>query len=174
MAFCPNCGSPVEEGAAACPVCGMSLYNGANQTPAYNNYQPSDTVPAGPYYSPQSQQVPPTYNYQQMYYQQANPVYQELRNKVSSARTLGILCIVFAFLNTLVSIILGCIGISKANAAIQSARMYNDPSLLSEAVQAKKYSKIGLIITGVMIGFFVLLIVLVGVLGASGALNDYM
>lgn len=173
MAFCTNCGNAVPDGAASCPVCGAALYNANAGAPSYEATAAQQT-PVGGYYSPQYQQTPPAdpYSYQQPYYQQAAPANLAQKNEVSTAKTLGVLCIVFAFLNTLVSIILGCIGISKAGTAIQNARMYNDQFLIAEAEQAKRYNKIGLIINAVFMGIAILAFILLFALGAAGVISE--
>ena len=55
MAFCPNCGANVPDGAAQCQQCGAQM--NAAQQPQQN------TVPQG---NPYQQQVPPQGGYQQM------------------------------------------------------------------------------------------------------------
>lgn len=52
MAFCPNCGANVEEGAVFCPNCGTNLVNPAPIVPAYDHtaeFSPEDISNNKPY-----------------------------------------------------------------------------------------------------------------------------
>lgn len=65
MAFCPNCGSPVEAGAKFCTNCGATIQSGAQN----NQYQQNN----GQYNYQQNQQ----YNQYQQYNYQQNQQYQQ-------------------------------------------------------------------------------------------------
>ena len=185
MAFCTNCGTAVPENAPSCPACGAVLFQHMNQP------VPPQAAPAPEQANPYAQQAntyaPPQENpyaqqaYQQPYYgaQQQNPyappMYAPERNShanaVSTARTLGIVAIIFMFFNSLVSIILGAIGLSKANAAIAYAQQVNDMALLTEANSAKRLNNIPLVISLVLAALGALALILSAALGVTGEMK---
>ena len=146
--FCPNCGSTVSDSAAVCPNCAQPLTAGQQSDYQQNSYQQ-------PGYQQNTYQQP---GYQQNTYQQPGyqqPFYQpnivRINPESSNAKVLGLVAIFAAAVIPLVSFICGGIGLSKAKKIL--AQTPGD----TEAQQALKFSKIGLIIGGVVQGLSLLL-----------------
>ena len=174
MIICPTCGAQLQDGTAVCPTCGAQLA-------AYN--APPQPQPQQTYYQPQPQYAPPQYQQAppQQQYGAPDPwqvQYQTMdkMNDVSTAKTLGIVSIIGAFVFTIVCWICGGIGLSKANEIIAFAKQTGNLQLLAEAESAKKLNKAGLIISFVFIGLGILAGILIAVIGAAaglGALDNY-
>lgn len=85
MAFCTNCGSPLEEGAKFCGQCGTPTPTAPNPQPAQQPYQQAPQQPSQPYQQPVPQQPAqqpyqqpaPQQYYQQPYQQQPVQAYQQ-------------------------------------------------------------------------------------------------
>lgn len=181
MAYCTSCGAQLPEGAANCPICGSVIYEHVNQT--NTPPQPQYTQPQGEYYQPPQegnyyqppydtqQQNPYTAPQQQYGYNQVQNA-QEAKN-VSTAKTLGIIAIVFAFIRPLVSWICGGIGISKANSAIAFAQQIGNAQMVSEAENAKKFNKIGIILSIVLYVILIILIIMMVSLGVFDSIDYY-
>ena len=136
--FCKNCGSTIPDGSAVCPFCSSPQEPAAPQQPAQPEYQqPQYQQPAQPDYQQNA--------YQQPAYQQPVAPAPQGKSEASTAKTLGIVAIITAFICTpLVAFICGGIGMSKANAVL--AVNPADP----EAQSAKKLNMIGIIIAAVV------------------------
>lgn len=201
MAFCNVCGTSVPENATNCPVCGSFMASQTpsqpQQAPSYT--APPYTAP--PYSAPQQPQPQPQPQAQSQPQQPVNPYSTQAgqfagqnpyspqgayaqpapgmppvtatdpHKEASTAKTLGIVAIVTAFLWPLVCWICGGIGISKANSAISMAQAYADPYLLSEAEEAKKLNKIGIIIGIVLTVISIIGIIVLASLGVMAGLN---
>ena len=166
MAFCSNCGSALPDNAASCPNCGSVVYqyvgSAENSAPVGQTQQPPQ--PEQPVYTqpvqPNYQQPPVQPTYQP--YNQAQPqgfvppmpnvpvMHAEQYKNSKNAKTLGILSIVFALLSPLISWILGGIGLSKANNALNFSLSLGDPALEAEAKNAKTLCTVGIILACVM------------------------
>ena len=153
MKICPNCNMQLDDNAAFCTNCGAQL-----ESPV----------------QPQAQQ----FNYAAPTYQQPfNPYYNDIKNAISTVRTLGIISIVFLFFAYIVTIICSIIGIIKGNEAIRKAQSIGDPNLVQEAQSAKKLNKIALIIAIVVTAIAILIGIAFIIFGfstaaGSGALPD--
>ncbi len=138
--------------------------------------EPQPQPPVNPY-SAQSGQYSNQNPYsQQGAYAQPAPGVQPMMGtdpmkEISTAKTLGIVAIVMAFIWPLVSWICGGIGISKANSVITMARSMADPYLLSTAEEAKKLNKVGIIISLVLTALSFILIIILGAAGVMAGLN---
>ena len=171
MAVCPKCGANLPDGVNFCNVCGASMtppqpqyqqqqqQYGEQQQPVYQQPQQQYGEQQPQYQQPQYQQVPP-----QQYQQFVNPAQKD----TSTAKTLGIIAIIFAFISPLVSWICGGIGISKANGAINVASQMGDMMTLQDAEQAKKLNKIGVIISIVIAAISILCYIALMAVGLSG------
>ena len=173
MKICPNCKAQNDDVTNVCRYCGAAL------PVAPPPYQPQQQ-PYQPYQQAQTYQQPqpqPQYTQYAGGYQNAyDPRSVNLRDDISTARTLGIVSIVFLFIFTLVTLICSIIGINKANEAIQQAEALGDQMLINEAKDAKKLNKIALIIFLVFAGIGVLATILMAVLGIglfSAGLANY-
>ena len=175
MSFCSNCGTQLPENAPSCPNCGSVVYQYVNQN---ENTVPAEQPAQTAEQPVQPQQPPVQPNYQQPpvqpTYQPYNPqqpqgfvppqptdvaVMQSVQyNNTKTAKTLGILAIVFAFISPLVSWILGGIGISKANGANNFAAAYGDAVIAQNAKSAKTLNIVGIVISLVMMVISIIII----------------
>ena len=138
---CPNCGYYLPDGSTACPNCGVAFgqQTGSRGSQQGQQYQQQ--------YQQQNQQ-----QYQQQYRGQygANNPYAGnpmIKNEIETSKGLGIASIVCAVVGfRLVGLILGIVGGSKIKRVLPMCP--NDFS----ALDAKKYCKIGTILSAVMIG----------------------
>lgn len=167
MSYCKYCGSEMPDGARFCTNCGAELEaqttastGGYEPYSAQQNIQPPYQQPAQsetayqpygaqqPPYQPYGTQQPPYAPQPQQpntqgYYQQA-PEQADAYYLASKAKSNGIVAIVFAFLIPLVSWIVGGMGISKANKALDYATITNDQQLIDNAKKAKTLAAIGI------------------------------
>ena len=160
MKTCPSCSGQNDDNAAVCRFCGANIgyppYQNQNQYYQQNNQQ-YNAYPNG---------------YQSTY----DPRVSALKNDISTAKTLGIVSIVFIFFMQLVTFVCSLLGISKANSAIEQAKLINDPYLLKEAEDAKKMNKIALIVTIIIWAVAIISCVLMAILGVglfSAGASDY-
>jgi hypothetical protein len=135
--------------------------------PQQNQY----TQPAQQYAQPQQNQYYQPQPQQQNYYYQQQGVnsaqYTALRNNANSAKTMGILAIIFAFFWQLLSFIFGGIGISKANDVMAQAQALGDQALYQEAAQAKSRCKTGIILSVVFIVLALIFVIVAAAIGVA-------
>lgn len=159
MAFCPNCGAEVKEGAAFCPSCGAPVNKAAEPTPA-----------------PQPQpQAAPAYTAPQPQYQA--PYQAPVQQKASGQLNTGML--VFSIINmvlgcgTLVSFILALVALIMTIGA-------KDKPTAEEEAKALKTAKtlnivaLVLLIIGVIIGVVISIISAIAAGGIYSSLVDSM
>ena len=157
--YCPSCGYPAQENDRFCRNCGKVLREEPRNETIYDNgvKTPTEELDAksDPYRDSETgYTAPPSMNTQPSpppYYgtYTADPVSSE----ISTAKTMGIIAIICAVVGfPIVSIVLGAIGISKMN------RLLSMDPMLDPAVEAKKLSKIGLIVGIVSLVLAVLII----------------
>ena len=167
---CPNCNNELFEGTKVCPFCSAAVEQSEtndtmpfNQPPVNNQAQetyyqpPVDSPMQGQYYQPPVQpQGNPQNNSQNNYYQPgfnqppvnpADPYAQQYQQpdpiadaNANSAKTLGIVAVVFGFIIPLVAWICGGIGLSKATKVL-----YINP-FHQKAKSAKTFCIVGIII----------------------------
>ena len=141
MKVCPNCHLQYDDSVSFCTACGTPLPAAAQpeiQAPPY----------APPYAQQGYQNAQPNqqYAYNPAYSQPFDVQLTEIKNSISTVKTLGIISIVFLFFAQIVTLVCAIIGIIKGNDAINKARLTGDPMLIKEAEDAKKLNKIALII----------------------------
>ena len=161
--YCPNCNSFVDDNAQFCLNCGQNLSQRETTDPKpeyseeqFNNYNNNDQQNYNNQYYNQSYNAQPGYN-------QYNPNAQAyaIKSETDTAKTLGIVAIVCAVLGFhIVGIIVGAIGSSKASRILA---MY--PGSF-DAVDAKKYCKIGLVLSIVFAALSAVFLVIIGILSA--------
>ncbi len=145
MAFCPNCGAEVKEGAAFCPSCGAPVNKAAEPTPA-----------------PQPQpQAAPAYTAPQPQYQA--PYQAPVQQKASGQTNTGML--VFSIINMLI-----CNFIFGLIALIMTVTAKDKPTAEEEAKAlktAKTLNIVGIVLSAVAV--IIGIIVWVIILAAGGA-----
>lgn len=147
--FCGNCGKEMNEGADFCSHCGAPVHKeGTEET----GIQPNNNTQA-------VQQQP---NAGQQSYQQTT--YDNLESAISTARTLGILSIVGAFIITLAGLICGIIGFVK----VKDLKVPDH--LVVKRDSAKKLNIIGMSLS---IGLVVIAIILVVVMSCAAGSYYY-
>ena len=166
--YCPNCNSFVDDSAQFCPNCGQSLAQkeAAESDQEYSqnqntNYNTNDQQNYNNQYYNQGYNN--QYGYNQQGYNQYNPNAQAfaVKSDIDTAKILGIVAIVCAVLGFhIVGIIVAAIGSSKANRILS---MY--PGSF-EANEAKKYCKIGLVLSIVFVVLSVVFCIIAGILSA--------
>ena len=182
MAFCTNCGAQLPENAASCPACGAVVYqhiaSPAEPAQPQQAFQPAFNQQSNTYYQPpKDSQVGagtaptfnpafnPAYPPQQQTYFPPNP---EQQKSISGAKIFGLLGIILGvFVSPLLGWILGGIGLSKANQALQYAIYTGDMMLQSEAKSAKTLAKASVIVASVICVLIVLIIALAVAAGVS-------
>lgn len=167
---CDECGTTYNDNSEFCPTCGAAGPNAQqynpkqndNQRQVYESNQPIDYQQQGysqPYQQNGYQQQGYAQPYQQNGYQQqgyAQPYQQGynpqqdivLLQKAKSAKTIGILSLVFGILGGWLAIFLGIDGIKKSGEVLAA-----DPQN-ADAKSAKTMSTIGLIL-GVIVGIVI-------------------
>ncbi|MBQ3823566.1 MAG: zinc-ribbon domain-containing protein [Clostridia bacterium] len=137
MAFCPNCGAEVKEGAAFCPSCGAPVNKAAEPTPAPQpqpQAAPAYTAPQpqyqAPYQAPVQQKASGQLNTGMLVFSIINiffctifgiialimtitakdkPTAEEEQKALKTAKTLNIIGIIFGILSIVISIIVGVV-----------------------------------------------------------------
>lgn len=152
--YCPKCNSYVEEGMSFCPHCGQELsqrrnseaqakdrFGEANFQQSFENQSFENNATQNPY----NQNNPNTQVY-------------ALKSELDTAKILGIVSIVCAVIGFhIVGIILGAIGSEKASRVLIAYPSYY------EAIDAKKYCKIGIILSVVFIALTAVFAVIIGI-----------
>ena len=185
--FCSNCGSFIPDGSTYCPDCNAPVEAQAASDNKYNE-STVNTNNTGDYYSPQQnyantqqynqpntppvyQQPNQQYNYNNAFHNAQQLVFeQEIRNALSTSKTLGILAIILGILVTpIAGIICGAIGLSKANSVVNIS---NDPYIEAERKKVKSLNVAGIVVPIVL---YVLLTVFVIAMFAftGAAFYDY-
>lgn len=183
MSICQKCGAQLPQDSAFCPVCGCSV----DAQPNNINYQPQQPVqPAQPYQQPTYQQAPnqtyqqapnqtyqqaPNQAYQQPQYQPYNqnqpyaqqPMGQygpqsEIAKLASSAKTMGILSLIFGFISPLLGWIFGGVAMSKSKKVTENTMFQPDMDTLNKAKSAKTMAIIGIVVSflNVIVSFAIL------------------
>ena len=137
MAFCPNCGAEVKEGAAFCPSCGAPVNKAAEPTPAPQpqpQAAPAYTAPQpqyqAPYQAPVQQKASGQLNTGMLVFSIINiffctifgiialimtitakdkPTAEEEQKALKTAKTLNIIGIIFGILSIVLYVIIGII-----------------------------------------------------------------
>lgn len=148
---CDECGTTYNDNSAFCPTCGAARPNAQqyNQKQNDNQQQINESYQQQGYSQPYQQNGYPQQGYAQPYQQGYNQQQDlVLMQKAKSAKTIGILSLVFGVLGGIVAIFLGIDGIKKSKEVLAV-----DP-LNADAKSAKTMSTIGLIL-GVIVGIVI-------------------
>lgn len=150
---CPSCGKPVDDNAAFCTECGAAL-----QAAAVAEEPVQEVVPEVPQEPVQevAQEIPqePVQNIVQ------EPAQEAGYPSGKGILTMGILALVFCEIG--IGVIFGAIGLSRAKAYVK-----NYGKLVGSAKPGKVLSLIGLIVSIIMIVFWILYFLFLGVLIAN-------
>lgn len=147
---CKNCKTKIPDKSFICPVCNAPQQQGEQFNP--NVYENVEQESRGYYYGNNNCYYPPN-AFQG--YPQNNMQYSMLMQSIDTAKTLGIISLVCAFvlpsIGVIVSIILSAIGLSKINSVPDL------PMLLAEKNTARKLNWAGIIISCAIIALIVII-----------------
>ncbi len=177
--ICKNCNQQISEESLFCPYCGSAVEQPVTEQPIPEQApvaeQPAPQPISQPAPAPQEQYQQPTGQYQQAQYQQPqsqqfypNPVAQ-LDSEVDSAKTLGIVALIGAFVCPLVSYICGGIGLSK----VKKLKPQSNEQQAQKLKSAKNLCTAGIIVHTVLVVLSIVITIVFSVVAVKAAEKAY-